>query len=45
MMRPIDKRAEDMKERLVLDVIFVGVTILFFGIAVGYVVVCERLMD
>ncbi len=30
---------------LVLDAIFVGLTILFFVIAIGYVAVCEWLMD
>jgi len=28
----------------VLDVIFVGLTVLFFVVAIGYVAVCERLM-
>jgi hypothetical protein len=28
----------------VLDVIFVGLTILFFVVGVGYVAVCDRLM-
>jgi hypothetical protein len=28
----------------VLDVIFVGLTILFFVVSVGYVAVCDRLM-
>jgi hypothetical protein len=29
----------------VLDLIFVGVTILFFALAIGYVAVCDRLME
>jgi hypothetical protein len=28
----------------VLDVIFVGLTILFFVVSIGYVAVCDRLM-
>jgi len=28
----------------VLDVIFVGLTILFFVLGIGYVAVCDRLM-
>ena len=27
-----------------LDLIFVGLSILFFAVAIGYVAVCERLM-
>ena len=30
---------------LVLDAIFVGLTVLFFVVAIGYVALCERLMD
>jgi hypothetical protein len=29
----------------VLDVIFVGLTIVFFALGIGYVAVCERLME
>jgi hypothetical protein len=29
----------------VLDAIFVGLTILFFVVAIGYVAVCDRLME
>jgi len=28
----------------VLDVLFVGLTILFFVVSIGYVAVCDRLM-
>jgi len=28
----------------VLDVIFIGISILFFVVSVGYVAVCDRLM-
>jgi hypothetical protein len=28
----------------VLDMVFVGVTILFFAVSIGYVTVCDRLM-
>jgi hypothetical protein len=28
----------------VLDVVFVGVSILFFVVSIGYVAVCDRLM-
>jgi hypothetical protein len=27
-----------------LDLVFVGVSILFFAVSIGYVVVCDRLM-
>jgi hypothetical protein len=29
---------------VVLDVLFIGVTIAFFSIAIGYVCLCDRLM-
>jgi hypothetical protein len=29
---------------VVLDLVFVGVTVLFFAVSVGYVAACERLM-
>jgi hypothetical protein len=29
---------------LVLDVVFVGVSIVFFVVSIGYVAVCDRLM-
>jgi len=28
----------------VLDAIFIGISILFFAVSVGYVAVCDRLM-
>jgi len=28
----------------VLDLVFVGLTVLFFAVSVGYVAACERLM-
>jgi len=29
---------------VVLDLVFVGLTVLFFAVSVGYVAACERLM-
>ncbi len=29
---------------LVLDLVFVGVSVLFFVVSIGYVAACERLM-
>jgi hypothetical protein len=31
-------------EVLVLDVVFVGLTLVFFAVSIGYVAVCDRLM-
>jgi hypothetical protein len=31
-------------EALMLDVVFLGLTLLFFAISIGYVAVCDRLM-
>jgi hypothetical protein len=28
----------------VLDVVFVGISIVFFAVSIGYVAVCDRLM-
>ena len=38
----IETRTADWKELVMQDVIFLAVTILFFAVAVTYVVFCER---
>jgi hypothetical protein len=29
---------------MMIDLVFVGVTVLFFAISIGYVAICDRLM-
>jgi succinate-acetate transporter protein len=33
------------REVAVLDVVFVGLAVVFFAVAVGYIAVCDRLMS
>jgi hypothetical protein len=34
-----------LKEDVVLDVVFVAISLLFFALSVGYVALCDRLMN